>query len=257
MIIDSHCHIDFPVFDHDRQQVLDRALQNGIQNIIVPGVSAETWPRIKEICTQYKYLHACYGLHPYHIDQHTPADLLLLEQWVTSENPVAIGECGLDYFLKDLDKTKQLDFFHAQLDIAVTHHLPVVIHSRKATEDIIKGIKQRTGLQGMIHSYSGSYEQAIQLIDLGFYLSFGGAITYNRATRIRELVRKLPLNALLIETDSPDQSDLKHHKQRNEPAYIKSVIKTMTELRSEKMEIIINQTSRNCMSLFSGINDSI
>ncbi|MCW8854290.1 MAG: TatD family hydrolase [Gammaproteobacteria bacterium] len=251
MIIDCHCHIDFEAFDSDREQVLDRAQQAGIEHLIVPGVSADTWPRIKTACNQYRNLHPCYGLHPYYIDQHTHEDIVLLEEWIIKEKPVAIGECGLDFYLKDLNKEKQIAFFQAQLEIAQKHNLPVVIHSRKATEEIIYALKKFPGLKGMIHSYSGSYEQALQLIDLGFYLSFGGAITYDRATRLREIVRRLPLDSLLIETDAPDQPDLKHHKQRNEPAYIKNVIVTLNDLRNEGTDAICNQTTANCKLLFS------
>jgi len=251
MIIDSHCHLDFEAFDADRPQVLDRAQQAGIEHIIVPGISAETWPRIKTICQPHKHLHACYGLHPYYIDQHSNKDLRLLEDWIKNENPIAIGECGLDYFLKKLDKKKQIDLFQAQLDIALQYHVPVVIHSRNATEQVIQEIKKRPGIKGMIHSYSGSYEQALKLINQGFYLSFGGAITYDRATRLREMVTQLPLNSLLIETDAPDQPDSNHHKQRNEPAYIKNVIKTLSNIRDESIETICNQTSTNCKQLFS------
>ena len=251
MIIDSHCHIDFEAFDADQEKVLERAQQSGIEHIIVPGVSAETWPRIKSVCEQHNNLHPCYGLHPYYIEEHKHDDLGLLETWIKKEKPIAIGECGLDYFLKDLNKEKQMDFFQSQLDIALKNNLPVVLHSRKATEQVIQEIKTRPGLRGMIHSYSGSYEQALQLIDLGFYLSFGGAITYDRATRLREIVSKIPLDNLLIETDAPDQPDLQHYKQRNEPAYINNVIETLSHIRKQSIETICKQTSHNCKQLLS------
>ena len=251
MIIDSHCHIDFEAFDADRQQVIERAQQAGVEHIIVPGVSADSWPRIKTVCQQHDKLHACYGLHPYYIHQHSHEDLALLEQWVIKEKPIAIGECGLDFFLKELDKKKQMEFFQAQLDMAVENNLPVVIHSRKATEHVIQEIKRRPGIRGMIHSYSGSYEQAMQLIEMGIYLSFGGAVTYDRATRLRDMVAKIPLDYLLIETDAPDQADLKHYKQRNEPAYIETVINVLSDLRNESIETICTRTSRNCKQLFS------
>lgn len=144
-----------------------------------------------------------------------------------------------------------MEFFEAQLDIALKNNLPVVIHSRKATEQVIQSIKNRPGLKGMIHSYSGSYEQALQLINLGFYLSFGGAITYKRATRLREIASKLPLENMLIETDAPDQPDLKHYQKRNEPAYILSVINSLSSLRNDSIETICDQTSKNCNQLFS------
>ncbi|MCW8955321.1 MAG: TatD family hydrolase [Gammaproteobacteria bacterium] len=251
MIIDSHCHIDFEVFDDDREQVLSRARALGIQTIVVPGISAATWPRVKAVCQQHPGLHPAYGLHPYFIDQHADADLVALDNWLHCEQAIAVGECGLDFYLKQLDKTKQLRFFEAQLDIAQHHHLPLVIHARKATEQVIQCLKSRTDLTGMMHSYSGSYEQAMQLIDLGFYLSFGGPVTYQKASRLRQLVSKLPVEALLVETDAPDQPDLKHHGLRNEPGYITNAIEQISQLKGISVPQLISVTSRNAQQLFS------
>ena len=251
MIIDSHCHIDFETFDEDREQVLNRARQLGITCIIVPGITATSWPRVKSVCQHHQGLYPAYGLHPYFLDQHSEHDLMALEQWLSRESVIAVGECGLDYFLKHLDKDQQLHIFEAQLDIARTHNLPVVIHARKATEKIIHCLKARPGLKGMIHSYSGSYEQAMQLIDLGFYLSFGGAITYSKASRLRQMLSKLPLDALLIETDAPDQPDEKHQGKRNEPAYITNVIEQISQLKDIPSQQLIDITARNARLLFS------
>jgi len=251
MIIDSHCHIDFEDFDSDRKHVLQRAQNAGIKHIIVPSISADNWPRVRQNCQQYSQLHPCYGLHPYFLDQHKAEHLNELKKWLDNEAAVAIGECGLDFYLKHLDKNKQLEFFDAQLKIAVDYQLPVIIHSRKATEQVIQTIKKYPGLHGMIHSYSGSLEQAKQLIDLGFYISFGGAITYEKATRIRAIAQQIPLDALLIETDAPDQPDLHHHSKRNEPVYILNVLETLSELKDLPVEKIANTTSDNAISLFS------
>ncbi|MFW2372490.1 MAG: TatD family hydrolase [Gammaproteobacteria bacterium] len=251
MIIDSHCHIDFEAFDEDREQVLSRANRLGIQAIIVPGISATTWPRVKSVCQQHTGLYPAYGLHPYFIDQHSVHDLAILEQWLNDETAVAVGECGLDYYLKHLDKDKQLHLFEAQLDMALKHHLPLVIHARKATEQVIQCLKARPGLAGMIHSYSGSYQQAMQLIDMGFYLSFGGAVTHPRASRLRHMVSKLPLDALLIETDAPDQPDVNHQGLRNEPSYITHVIDQISQLKDISRQQLIDTTTRNAQLLFS------
>lgn len=251
MIIDSHCHIDFEIFNQDREQVLARARQLGIRSIIVPGISAATWPRVKSVCLQFPELYPAYGLHPYYLDQHSDDDLVTLDDWLSCENTIAVGECGLDYFLKHLDKARQLNLFEAQLDIAKAHNLPLVIHARKATEQVIQCLKTRTGLKGMIHSYSGSYEQAVQLIDMGFYLSFGGPVTYTKASRLRQLVSKLPLDALLVETDAPDQPDLKHHGLRNEPGYITNVIDQISQLKETPIQKIVEITSHNAKNLFS------
>jgi len=251
MIIDSHCHIDFDDFDSDRDQVIQRARDSDIDHIIVPSIATSSWNRVKQTCKHYSHLHPAYGLHPYFLDEHKPSHLAELEQWLDDEKPVAVGECGLDFYLKHLDKNKQIEFFNTQLKIALDHKLPVIIHSRKATEEVIQTIKKYPGLRGMIHSYSGSLEQAKQLIDLGFYLSFGGAVTYDKATRIRSIAQQLPLNALLIETDSPDQPDLKHHGKRNEPVYILNTLRTLSILKGLPEETIANATSSNAVSLFN------
>ncbi len=250
MIIDSHCHIDFPEFDDDREQVLASSDKLGINHIIVPGVTCDAWPRIKACCKQYPMLHPCYGLHPYFIEQHHEDDLTQLEHWLITENPVAVGECGLDYYLKHLDKQLQHFYFHRQLELAQQYDLPVVIHARKSTEDVINIIKQYPGISGMIHSYSGSFEQAIKLIDLGFYLSFGGPITYDNAKRLRKLVTSLPLESILVETDAPDQPIAEWTSKRNEPAAIMSIIDTIAALHDIDTDEVAIQTSENAQQLF-------
>ncbi|HED32882.1 MAG TPA: TatD family deoxyribonuclease [Gammaproteobacteria bacterium] len=252
MIIDSHCHIDFEDFDTDRDEVLQRAQIADISKIIVPGVTRMTWQRVKSTCQQYPQLYPCYGLHPYFIDQHNENDLLALKhQLLDDDKTVAIGECGLDFFLNHLDRKKQHAYFEQQLDLAIEFNLPVVVHARKSTEAVITAIKKRPGLRGMIHSYSGSYEQAIQLISLGFYLSFGGPITYDKATRLHKLVKSLPLSSLLIETDAPDQAVAKSKSQRNEPACIIDVATHIAQLHNIELNELTSATTRNAEMLFA------
>ena len=141
-------------------------------------------------------------------------------------------------------------FFEAQLSIAEEKQLPVVIHSVRATGEVIQQLRKRPSLTGMIHSYSGSYEQALQLIELGFYLSFGGAITYTRAHKLRNMVSKLPLSALLIETDAPDQPDATHTHQRNEPAYLNEVLTALSHLKHEQASVIAQHAISNTQTLF-------
>lgn len=251
MIIDSHCHIDFKEFDADRKQVLHRATAENINKIIVPGVMKSGWGKIKSCCDEYPELYPCYGLHPYFISKHQKSDIDDLRNWIEINKPVAIGECGLDFFLKDLDLELQAYYFENQLDIALDYNLPVVVHARKSTESVIKAIKQRPGLRGMIHSYSGSYEQAKQLIKLGFYLSFGGPITYEKASRLRKLVQQLPLDSILVETDAPDQPVANAKERRNEPLFVLDVIHTIAALHNTSEEKISNITSKNSCELFN------
>ena len=251
MIIDSHCHIDFEQFDADRAQVIQRASSASIKKIIVPGVMKSTWQKIKSCCDQFPSLYPCFGLHPYFINKHQPEHLLDLKSWIDSNNPVAVGECGLDFYLKNLDTDLQTLYFEQQLDIALEFNLPVVIHARKSTEAVIKAIKKRKGLRGMVHSYSGSYEQAIQLIQLGFYLSFGGAITYEKSTRLHKLVQQLPLESILVETDAPDQPVANSTDKRNEPLFILDVIQRVAELHKTSNDHISAITAKNSSELFN------
>jgi len=250
-LVDCHCHLDFDAFDKDRGKVIERANNNGVNQIIIPGVKRDDWERIRRISDENEQLHACYGLHPYLAAEHSDHDILQLRDWLDSNDCVAVGECGLDYRKDQADKHTQLKFFDAQLDIAHACKKPVVIHSVRATTDVISAIKNHPGLRGMIHSYSGSYEQAMQLIELGFMISLGGAITYDNARKIRTTASKIPLISILLETDAPDQPDAAHPGQRNEPAYLVNVLECLSSLRDESIEAIADQTTANARRLFN------
>ena len=249
-LIDSHCHLDFDAFSHDRDAVIQRARDCNINHIIVPGVRRENWDDVRRLCERDAQLHACYGLHPYLAAEHSDEDIAELAGWLEHEECVAVGECGLDYRENQADRQLQLKFFDAQLAMAQAAGKPVVIHSVRATEDVIRSVTGRPGLYGMVHSYSGSYEQAMRLIRLGFYISLGGAMTFERATRLRATARRLPLGSILLETDAPDQPDADHAGERNEPAYLVKVLACLAELRDESIEEIAAQTTANARKLF-------
>jgi len=174
-----------------------------------------------------------------------------LDTYLENNSAVALGECGLDFRDDQADKKTQLYFLESQLDIANNHRLPVVIHSVRATETIIQSVKKFTCLKGMIHSYSGSAEQAKQLIDLGFYISVGGNVTYDNAKTIKSVVKNIPLTSLLLETDAPDQADKKNKGERNEPAYLVNTLDTISTLRDASPSIIAEQTTKNAKALFN------
>ena len=249
-LIDSHCHLDFDAFGKDRDAVIRRARHCNISDIIIPGVRRENWNDVRRICERDARLHACYGLHPYLAAEHSNEDLAELARWLEHAECVALGECGLDFRKDQADRQLQLKFFNTQVAMAHAAGKPVVIHSVRATGDVIESIKNHPGLCGMVHSYSGSYEQAMQLIKLGFLISFGGAITYERASRLRATAARLPLDSILLETDAPDQPDADHAGQRNEPAYLVNVLECLAELRDESIEAIASQTTANARKLF-------
>lgn len=249
-LIDSHSHFDDDSFLADRKFALARAQAVGVGYQIVPAISARLWYRLREVCNQYSGLYPAYGLHPMYLSEHRSEHLDQLAHWLAQEQPVAVGECGLDYWVADLDKLEQQRFFVAQLHLAREAHLPVIIHARRSVEEVIKQLRRVAGSYGVVHSFAGSEVQARQLIDLGFFLSFGGPITYPRANKLRRLVQILPLESLLLETDSPDQPLSTHRGERNEPAYLPEVLQTVAELRQQPSEEIATVTTRNAITLF-------
>ena len=249
-LIDAHCHLDFAVFDDDRDHVIQRALTRGIESIIIPGTQRQYWDRVNKLCANNDHLYPCYGLHPYWVKLHKLQHITQLDNYIEDNQAVAIGECGLDFRTDQADRERQLLFFQAQLEIAHTRNLPVVIHSVRATEKVIDIIKQFDGLTGMIHSYSGSLEQARRLIDLGFYISLCGNVTFENASKIRKTAKHIPLTSLLLETDAPDQPAKEYYGQRNEPAYIINTLNTIAELRQISTEEIAAQTTTNAHRLF-------
>lgn len=250
-LFDSHAHFDDDSFDADRDAAHARALAAGVREQVLPAVSAATWPRLKHVAARYEGLYAAYGLHPMYLAEHRDAHLHALREWVEHERPVAVGECGLDFYVPDLDPDRQIAYFTAQLALAREFKLPVIVHARRAVDEVTKHIRRHPGLRGVIHSFSGSEQQARSLIDLGFCLGFGGPITYERANRLRRLVARLPLEAILIETDSPDQPDCMHRGERNEPAYLPSVLNELARLRDQDPLEIASATTANARRLFA------
>lgn len=250
LLIDSHVHTDDARLQHDLPAILESARAANIIAQIVPGISQRLWPRVKALCDAHAELYPCYGLHPCFPDEHAARHLIDLQHWLLKENPVAVGECGLDYQIADVDKVQQQQLFEAQLGLAHEFDLPIVIHARKAVEDVINMIRASGHFCGMIHSYNGSAQQAGKLIDLGYKLSFGGAVTYDRASRLRKLVAQLPLDCLLLETDAPDQPDARHQGLRNQPDFLVDNWLAISALRQETPEALAAATTNNAISLF-------
>jgi len=250
VLIDSHNHFDAAEFDDDRAAVYQRAHAAGVKAQLLAAVSARLWPKLKAVAAAYPGLYPCYGLHPVWLAEHRPEHLDTLADWLTRERPVAIGECGLDFYLPDLDYATQVEYFTGQLQLARRHDLPVVIHARHAADQVIKQVRRFVGVRGMVHSFSGSLDQARRLLDLGILLSFGGPLTYPRAHRLRGLMRVLPLDGFLLETDAPDQPPSAHPGRRNEPAYLSEVLVCVAELRNADPAEIAAATTENACRLF-------
>ena len=250
MLVDSHCHLDASEFDRDRSDVVARARGAGVRRQIVPAIHAAGWPKLRDICAAEAGLFPAYGLHPMYLSEHRPGHLDDLRDWIERERPVAIGECGLDFFVEGLDHDAQQGYFDGQLLIARDTGLPVIVHARRAVDAVIAAIRRVGGVRGVIHSWSGSEEQARQLWQLGFLLGLGGPVTYERANRLRRLAATMPLEYLLLETDAPDQPDSGIRGQRNEPARVGVVCDTIAGLRGITPEELAAATTANAERLF-------
>lgn len=250
-LIDSHIHLDMPAFDADREAVIERAQHIGVTDMVIPATTAATWPRLHALCHDRPRLHPAYGLHPMFLACHHHAHIAALDAWLDAHRAVAVGECGLDWYLDDTDPQAQWQYFHAQIALAVRHDLPLIMHARRAEEDVMQTLRKNTGVRGVVHSYAGSEEQARQLWDMGIHISLGGPLTYPRARRLHRLVASMPLQQLLLETDAPDQPGVRHRGQRNEPAWLDEVVHAVARLRDESPAHVAAVTRANTRRLFA------
>lgn len=250
-LFDSHCHIDDSRFDPDRSAVLTRAQHANVLNIVVPATHAAGWQKQQDICQAHPQLHPAYGLHPQFSQHHQPQHLDQLEHWLDHHPAIAVGECGLDFYAGKADREQQLERLHAQFEIAHKTGLPIILHARKSLHDITLAIRDYPSVRGVIHSYSGSYEQAKILIERGYYLGIGGPFTWQRSRKLQALIKQLPSEALLLETDAPDQPDECHRGQRNEPAWLADIAASIALLRTQSIEELAAITHANACELFN------
>jgi len=244
-MIDTHCHLDVAEFDPDRTQVLRRARERGVRGIVVPGVVAAGWAGLREFCAAEHGLYPAYGLHPVYLEQHAPADLQALETWLEREAVVAVGEIGLDFYVTGLDRGRQQALFEAQLQLARAAGLPVLLHVRKAHDQVLATLKRIPVCGGIAHAFNGSLQQAAQYRDLGFKFGFGGMLTFERSSRLRALARDLPRADLVLETDAPDMAVAQHRGERNSPEYLPYCLAALAEIRGEAPRELARITTAN------------
>ena len=249
-LIDSHCHLDAGEFDADRDAVIERTARAGVVVQVIPAVTASTFNALAELCRGRHDLFAAYGLHPIYLDQHGDNDIDVVRDTILREGAIAIGECGLDFFVAGLDPDRQRRLFDAQLKLAREFELPLILHARRAVDEVILRLRRIGGLRGVVHSFSGSSVQARQLFQLGFHLGIGGPVTYERAQRLRGLIATMPIEHLLLESDAPDQPNASARGARNEPASIIEVAEVIAGLRGVDVATIAAATSANAIRLF-------
>jgi TatD DNase family protein len=250
-LIDSHCHLEDDRFDEDREEVVHRAHDQGVQQFIISSTIATRWQKVKQTATDLEGVYASYGLHPMFMSDHKPGHIEELDAWVDKNACVAIGECGLDFYSSSEGEEQQLELFRDQLEVAANHQLPVIIHARKALDLVLCEIRQSSVRSGFLHSFSGSLQQAQQLIDLGFKLGIGATVSFDRAKKLRRVVSDVEVEALLIESDAPDQPGAQHRGERNEPSFILDHLGVMAELRDMTEQEMATQLSQNTRDLFN------
>jgi TatD DNase family protein len=253
-LVDSHLHLDDERFGEDREQVMSRAREHGVRSMVVPAVHRRSWDAIAALADRHPDVFPAYGLHPMFQQEHRVDHLDALPGWLDTHPAVAVGEIGLDFFVEQADREAQHQYFSRQLAIARERNLPVIIHARRAVDAVILSVRRQPGLRGVVHSFSGSEEQARQLFDLGFFLGLGGPLTYPGAHRLHRLVAAMPIDQLLLESDAPDQPGVEHRGQRNEPAWVRTTLSHIARLRNEDEAAVAAATSANAERLF-GLQD--
>jgi TatD DNase family protein len=256
--VDTHCHVDAPEFRDSLPEIISGAADKGVKAILLPTVQASDWVPAKHLASQYGNqipgLVYTLGIHPLYINRAQDSDIDVLqgqiEQSLDDPRFVGIGEIGLDYFVEGLDPQRQEFFFHKQLDLAQQFQLPVILHVRRSQDAILKALRKRTVPSGIAHAFNGSHQQAEQFIELGFKLGFGGAATYDRALQIRRLLKELPLESIVTETDSPDipPAWLKEEGGKfNEPALLPRIASQLADIRGVSKEIFSKAVWKNAM----------
>jgi len=253
MLIDTHCHLDAAEFDADRGQVAARAHTAGVEVMVVPAVERANFDAVLRCCAHYSGCRAALGIHPMYVERAQPDDLETLRDKVGRERLVAIGEIGLDFFVPDFDAVRQEYYFVEQLKIAREFNLPVLLHIRRAQDAILKQLRRFRLKGGIAHAFNGSHQQADEFIKLGFKLGFGGAMTYPRATRLRELAATLPLESIVLETDAPDIPPVFIGKGRNSPEYLPRIAQALAELRGVSLDELALATSANARAVLGEI----
>ena len=245
MFIDTHCHLDAAEFGNNQTGVLQAAQAAGVSRIVVPSVERANFAMVRSLCKQHPSCSPAYGIHPMLTGAANPDDLDVLRDYLSRGYAVAVGEIGLDFFVDDYNKARQEYFYVEQLKLAREFDLPVLLHTRRANDTVLKHLRQ-IAVRGIAHAFSGRHQQADEFIKLGFKLGFGGAATYPRATRLRELAATLPLSCIVLETDAPDMSpEFIEHGRPNKPQYLPRIAQILADLRGISLVQFAQATTEN------------
>lgn len=260
--VDTHCHLDFRVFDEDRPAVLDRARQAGLRRLVIPGIDQETSQAAIRLAGQHLDVRAAVGVHPNDAFLWKEGTQEQFADLARRPGVVAIGEIGLDYYRDRVTPTVQRHVLEEQLGLAANLSLPVILHNRQASEDLLAIITNWSGglaqsgsrladHPGVLHAFEGDLDLAWKIIGLGFKIGIGGPLTFKNARQRQEVAAKLPLSSLVLETDAPFLAPHPHRGQRNEPAWIPLIAEKIAALHGLPVDVIMKETTRNAFQLFA------
>jgi TatD DNase family protein len=252
VLIDSHIHLDAAEFDDDRDRLIAQARRAGVRGFVVPAVDRDSFDAVRALAAERRDVCPALGIHPLYVAQARLDDLERLDTLLAAGAAYAVGEIGLDHFVTDVDPARQREFFVAQLELARRHGLPVILHVRRAVDAVLRELRRAGVRGGIAHAFNGSRQQADAFLALGFRLGFGGAMTYEGSTRIRELARSLPLDAIVLETDAPDIPPVWGRGERNRPANLARYAELLAELRGITVDAVIDATGRNLVATLGG-----
>ena len=250
MLFDSHAHLNDARFDEDREALIQKLQEEHVDLVLNPGADIETSISSVELANKYDFIYAAVGVHPHDVKDLDDTAIDTLRKLATeNEKVVAIGEIGLDYYWDEASKEKQIDCFKKQLEIAKRLSLPVTIHARDAYEDTFD-ILSKSGVKGIMHCYSGSYEMALRFIKIGYYISLAGPVTFKNAKVPKRVAEGVDLNYLLVETDDPYLTPAPYRGKQNEPGNVYFVAQKIAELKGLSYEEVAKQTTENALKVF-------
>lgn len=259
MLIDSHAHINLLAFDRDREQVFARAKQGGVRAIINIGLDVKSSRASLKLAKKYDDVFSTVGFHPHEASEMTDDSLGVLAELAKDKRVVAVGEIGLDFYRNLSPRPSQIEAFRKQLDLAIELSLPVVVHCRQAHKETFNILSDwvRSTLsagrlrRGVIHCFSGDIGMALKYIEIGFYISLAGSVTYPSAGELLQVAREIPLDRLLIETDAPFLAPQAYRGKRNEPAYVALIAEKVAQAREVPRETVANAAAKNTIELFN------
>lgn len=252
MLFDTHAHLNAEQYNEDLEQVIERAKSEKVEKIVVVGFDRPTITRAMELIEEHDFIYAAIGWHPVDAIDMTDEDLAWIKDLSQHEKVVAIGEMGLDYYWDKSPKDVQKEVFRRQIALAKEVNLPIVIHNRDATEDVVTILKEEGAAEvgGIMHCFTGSLETAKACMEMNFYISFGGPVTFKNAKKPKEVVKEIPSDKLLIETDCPYLTPVPFRGKRNEPSYVKYIAEQIAELREISFEELAELTTKNAKKVF-------